>query len=93
MIQLDKKSGHSRTPPGRSQKHDLSPRRFTRSLSPDIDSNMRKRRLFELDASGLFAEADIDSQSAHFLERWRDVKWGLADILDYVKSFPDKCFS
>lgn len=68
MIQLDKKSGHSRTPPGRSQKHELSPKRFTRSLSPDIDSTMRKRRLFELDASGLFAEAGIDSQSAQFLE-------------------------
>ena len=65
---LDKRSDHTRTPPRRTQKRDLAPKRFSRSLSPDIDSSMRKRRLVELDASGLFAEADVGSGSGQLPE-------------------------
>ena len=64
----DKKADYRRTPPGITQKRELPPKRFSRSLSPDLDNSMRRQRLFELDASGLFAQADADCQSAQLSE-------------------------
>jgi hypothetical protein len=73
----EKKLDQTRARVGRAPGTSSTSVRLSRSMSPDLDNSLRRKRLLELDGSGLFAEADSEDQN----EQLSDTKEMLNEAL------------